>query len=117
MNKPVLSNQHLDLKNVDRTYFRTPTNGQKYSVMDAPAPEFDAWIMQFVESIENVDRTTWDIFQRWNIINAVIMEGLLIIVHLASGDKLERPSEGNSEEKSSDSASEISSQEPSEADV
>jgi hypothetical protein len=62
---------------------------------------FDQWIRQFVGSVVNVDTNKWDIFHRWRVINAVLDSGQLVIVHLQSGDKLERSSSGESEEKSS----------------
>lgn len=100
---------HLELKNVSRTYFHSEDD-KKHTVLDAPANIFDAWIAQFVETIENVDRASWDIFQRWNIINAVLAEGLLCVVGLSDGDHLERmnviPLEAKPEEKASGLASE-----------
>ena len=96
LSKPESSN-HLELRKTGQTFFRW--NGQKHSVKDAPPDIFDQWIRQFVDKIVNVDTDKWNVFQRWNIINAVLNNGLLVIVHLQSGDKLERPPV---EEKSSD---------------
>lgn len=78
MSKQDLSKQHLELRNAAQTWFQV--DGQEYSVKNAPPAVFDAWIRQFVEEIVNVDTSTWSVFQRWNIINAVLREGLLSIV-------------------------------------
>lgn len=63
---------------------------------------FDGWIRQFVDIIKNVDTETWDMFDRWQIVNAVLDAQLLMF----NGDVLERKknlptSEANSEEKTS----------------
>lgn len=97
------SRDHLVLRKTGQTFFQW--KGQKYSVKDASPLIFDQWVRQFVDSVVNVDTEKWTIFHRWRIINAVLDSGLLIIVHLQSGDKLERPSVGRSEEKAS--ASEV----------
>jgi hypothetical protein len=91
---------HLELRKIGQTFFHW--NRQKYSVRDAPPQIFDQWIRQFVESIVNVDIEKWDSFQRWNIINAVLNNGLLVIAQLQSGDKLGRPPMVSSEEKASE---------------
>lgn len=54
----------------------------------------------------NVDTATWSVFHRWNIINAVLKEGLLVITPLASGDTLERSPMPESEVDSSEKEAE-----------
>jgi hypothetical protein len=54
---------------------------------------FDAWIQQFVEAVEGVDVQKWQIFHRWNIINAMLQEEVLALASDASGYALNCPSE------------------------
>lgn len=64
---------------------------------------FDGWIRGFVDVIKNVDTETWDMFDRWQIVNAVLDAGLLTF----NGDVLERKkklpdAEVQTEEKTSE---------------
>ena len=67
----------LTLLETPRTWFRW--NDSDENVKEAPPSVFDAWISQYIEEIENVDRATWNIFQRWGAINACIRGGALRI--------------------------------------
>ena len=49
---------------------------------------FDAFIAEVVEEIVNVDRTTWDIFDRWNVINACLEADVLLLTELPDGSLL-----------------------------
>lgn len=53
--------------------------GQSQIVADAPAEAFDAWIAEVVEQIINVDRAIWNIYDRWNIINACLEAEVLTL--------------------------------------
>lgn len=87
---------YLKLQQVSQTFLTWQS--ERYSVKDAPPDVFDAWIRQYVETILNVDTFQWDIFDRWQIINAVLDVGILVI----HSDTLEHPSIQLSEEKSSE---------------
>ncbi len=52
---------------------------------DAPPEVFDAFIAQVVEEIVNVDRSEWEIFERWHIINACLEADVLILRELPDG--------------------------------
>jgi hypothetical protein len=58
---------------------------EKHNVRQAEASIFDAWIRQYVETISDVDTTTWDKFHRWQIINTVLQAGLLFVVEEEDG--------------------------------
>lgn len=59
--------------------------GQSLLVADAPAEAFDPWIAEVVEQIINVDRTMWNIYDRWNIINACLEAEVLTLAEVEGG--------------------------------
>jgi hypothetical protein len=61
---------------------------ETHQVADAPVEVFDAFIAEVVEEIVNVDRTIWDIFDRWNIINACLEADVLLLTELPDGSLL-----------------------------
>ncbi len=75
--KQVCAKPYLELRKVGQTFLTF--NGQRYSVEAAPPEIFDQWIRQFVNTILNVDTFLWDIFDRWQIINAVLDGGFLTL--------------------------------------
>lgn len=98
MNKQDLL-KYLELKNVGRTLFEWEE--QTYTVKDAPPGIFDQWIRQYVEEIINVDTFLWDIFDRWQIINAVLKAGILHLEEMPNGTfffRIERKAELKSSE-------------------
>lgn len=96
--------QRLKLTDAPRTWFHW--NGSEHNVETVPADIFDAWIREYVDVIEDVDTATWEIFQRWGIINAVIADHLLMLKNREDGSQiLEAFSSeltSGSEEKASD---------------
>jgi len=64
----------LNLLETPVTWFHW--NEKDINVKEAPPDIFDAWISQYVDEITDVDRAAWDIFQRWEIINACIWDGI-----------------------------------------
>jgi len=88
----------LNLMDTPRTWFRWLGNEQ--NVKDAPAEVFDDWIAQYVDTINGVDRSTWEIFHRWGITNACIDGQLLVLVARPDGSLIveEKASGGNSNE-------------------
>ncbi len=64
----------LNLMDAPRTLFHW--NGNEENVAKASPEAFDAWISQYA-LISNVDREKWEIFHRWDIINACIKGGRL----------------------------------------
>ncbi len=65
---------------------------------------FDGWIRQFVDKILNVDVEEWDIYDRWQITNAVIAGQLLTLSAQDDGSAIlapKRVTEPVAEEKSS----------------
>jgi len=64
----------LKLLETPRTWFHW--NESDVNVKEAPPEVFDAWISQYA-LISNVDREKWEIFHRWDIINACIKGGRL----------------------------------------
>lgn len=87
MSKQDSSKSYMELKNVGQTFFTWKR--QKYSVESAPPDAFDGWIRQYVEEIINVDTFLWDIFDRWQIVNAVLKGGILAIKQQPDGSHLE----------------------------
>lgn len=67
----------LNLMDAPRTSFRW--NGNDENVATAAPDVFDAWISEYVESITDVDRTEWEVFDRWEIINECIKGGVLAL--------------------------------------
>ena len=67
----------LNLMDAPQTSFRW--NGKEENVAKASPETFDAWISQYVEEITDVDRATWEIFDRWEIINDFIRKGVLAV--------------------------------------
>lgn len=94
----------LNLLDAHRTWFQF--DGSAYSVKSAPPSVFDAWIRQYVEEITNVDTAVWEIFHRWDIINACIEDDILCLHKQGDGNQTleEKASESevDSEEKASD---------------
>lgn len=106
MSKQVLK-QYMALTSLDKnvaTVERTflVFNEQKYTVKDAPPKVFDAWVSQFVETISNVDREEWELFQRWQVVNAAL-DGKFLVLIRESGTFFLRL---RAEEKSSEQTSE-----------
>ncbi len=64
----------LNLMDTPQTWFHW--NESEENVAKASPEVFDAWISQYA-LISNVDRTKWEIFHRWDIINACIKGGAL----------------------------------------
>jgi hypothetical protein len=46
---------------------------------------FDAWIREYVETIINVNTFLWDIFDRWQIVNAVLEGKFLVLMDQEDG--------------------------------
>lgn len=65
----------LNLLETPQTWFHW--NESDVNVKEAPPEIFDAWIAQYVDEITDVDRSTWEIFLRWEIINDCIKAGIL----------------------------------------
>ena len=65
----------LNLMDAPRTSFRWNENDE--NVAAALPSVFDAWISEYVENITDVDRAEWEVFDRWEIINVCIKEGVL----------------------------------------
>jgi len=74
---------YMHLANVGQTFFTW--NGQKYSVQSAPPDVFDQWIREVVDRIVNVDTATWEIFHRWQIVNAAISGKFLLLSEASDG--------------------------------
>ena len=102
MNKQAKSKKrenYLELAKVDQTFLIYEK--QKYSVEAVPPDVFDKWIRQFVETIINVDTFLWDIFDKWQIINAVLEGQFLTMKDQGDGTFLLQ-SKHESEEKASE---------------
>ena len=80
---------------------------QTFVVRDAPPDVFDAFISEVVETIINVDRKKWPIFQKWRIINAAISEDVLELLPDGDNFRLQLPEVGISEEKASTTEAEV----------
>jgi hypothetical protein len=98
---------HLALLDTMRTYFLW--NKHEWNVKDAAPDVFDHWIRQFVDEIVNVDTATWEIFHRWNIINAVIDGQFLIVRKRGDGTLLVEAKASASEPIPEAKASELTS--------
>lgn len=90
----------LNLLETPRTWFHW--NGKDENVKEALPDVFDAWISQYVEEITDVDRSVWEIFHRWDIINACIRGGVL---RLQRSEEKASIVEAEVEEKASDGSS------------
>src|SRR5690349_12529754 len=83
---------YLKLEHTRKTSFRW--NGETYTVADAPASVFDAFIAVVVEQIINVDRSAWNIHDRWNIVNACLQAEVLTLTEdFGDGLQLAYPDE------------------------
>jgi hypothetical protein len=56
-----------------------------FKVVDAPAPMFDAFMAQVYEDITDIDRQTWDIYDRWDIINDALAYGDMALLPAPDG--------------------------------
>jgi hypothetical protein len=78
--------------------------GQSYNVRQAPAPVFDGWVRQYVEEIQDVDTGEWDIYDRWNIVNALLQGKFLFLVAGESGSSVLRSKREMNEAEAKSSA-------------
>ena len=82
MSKQV-STPYLELRKTAVTFFTWQS--EKHNVRQALPNVFDAWILQFFEEIINVDRTVWDKYQRWHIINDCLRAGIVELIDMQDG--------------------------------
>ena len=80
LNSKVNTLSYLKLAQTRETSFLW--RGQSLLVADAPAEAFDTWIAEVVEEIVNVDRERWDIYDRWNIINACLEAEVVLLAEV-----------------------------------
>lgn len=59
--------------------------GTEHNLLGTSAALFDAWINPYFEEIQNVDRSTWSKFQRWQVVNQLLEEGDLLKQKLENG--------------------------------
>lgn len=104
MNKQV-SRPYLELKKTVATSF--VWQNEKHNLRNAPPLVFDEWIRQYVEIIKNVDTQEWDIFDRWQIVNAVLAEGIIEVVDADNGTFSLREVREAEEKTSSERTSEL----------
>ena len=108
-NEPQANTRQLKLMETPRTLFLW--NEQEQNVKDTPATLFDAWIRQYVDTIVNVDIETWEIFHRWQVINAVRRGQLLTLRDREDGTLILEEKASTSEAKSEAFSSEAMSNE------
>lgn len=77
-----------------------------FQVASAPPEIFDVFVADLVEEIADVDRAEWEIFDRWNVVNDLLKEGIVMLVEVPEGFVLELPPE---EEVASDAVEATSS--------
>ena len=75
MSKQESTSPYLRLEETLTTSFQW--GEQTFTIRSAPANVFDAFILQVVERIKNVDRQKWELHERWRIINFCLKGGVL----------------------------------------
>ena len=60
-----------------QTFYRIGSG--RHNVRDASVADFDAWADSLCEEIVSVDREVWDVFARWQFINYLIGEDVLVM--------------------------------------
>jgi hypothetical protein len=104
LSKQGLSQPYMALKQAIRTFFYWEE--KQYNVRQAQPIVFDGWVRQYVEEIVDVDTEEWDVYDRWQIVNALLSEKFLLMIEGEDGSSvLQRGPGKRAEVKSSPSVS------------
>jgi len=64
----------IKLTEMRERYFHT-ASGQVVNLEDASAADFDAWMSQYLDFDEDVDRAAWPLILRWQAVNFAVKNG------------------------------------------